>query len=83
MDSSRRRRSPPKRRRHSLKQPPRRVRQMSPVGSRATWLNPGIEGADDSVLGAERTEALIRRVNTLEEVATVRELLPFLTGERG
>ena len=31
------------------------------------------------VLGAERTEALIRRVNVLEEVDDVRSLRPFLT----
>ncbi len=31
------------------------------------------------VLGAERTEAVIQRVNALENLASVRELLPFLT----
>jgi hypothetical protein len=31
------------------------------------------------VLGAERTEALIRRVNALEDVADIRELRPLLT----
>ena len=33
------------------------------------------------VLGAEKTEAIIRRVNALEELADVRELRPFLTRE--
>ena len=33
------------------------------------------------VLGAEKTEGVIRRVNALEAVADVRELRPFLTGE--
>jgi 2-methylcitrate dehydratase PrpD len=32
------------------------------------------------VLGAQRTEALIRRVNDLEAVKSVRELAPLLTG---
>jgi 2-methylcitrate dehydratase PrpD len=32
------------------------------------------------VLGADRTDALIRRVNTLEDVKSVRELRPLLTG---
>ena len=32
------------------------------------------------VLGAERTEALIRRVNALEDLKSVRELRPLLTG---
>jgi 2-methylcitrate dehydratase PrpD len=31
------------------------------------------------VLGAERTEAIIQRVNALEELDNVRKLLPFLT----
>ncbi|PYS20454.1 MAG: MmgE/PrpD family protein, partial [Acidobacteria bacterium] len=31
------------------------------------------------VLGAERTEAVIQRVNTLEELSDVRRLRPFLT----
>jgi 2-methylcitrate dehydratase PrpD len=31
------------------------------------------------VLGAQRTEAVIQRVNTLEQVANVRELRPLLT----
>jgi 2-methylcitrate dehydratase PrpD len=31
------------------------------------------------VLGAERTEAIIKRVNALEELENVRELRPFLT----
>ena len=30
------------------------------------------------VLGAERTEEVIRRVNALEQLADVRELRPFL-----
>ncbi|MEO8259469.1 MAG: MmgE/PrpD family protein [Acidobacteriota bacterium] len=32
------------------------------------------------VLGAERTDALIRRVNALEDLKSVRELRPLLTG---
>jgi 2-methylcitrate dehydratase PrpD len=32
------------------------------------------------VLGAERTEELIRRVNELEKLADVRELRPLLAG---
>ena len=43
-------------------------------------VNGKARGLMTPVLGAERTEAVIRRVNTLEEVATVRELLPFLAG---
>ena len=35
----------------------------------------------EPVLGAERTEDIIRRVNALEELGDVRELRPFLTGE--
>jgi len=31
------------------------------------------------VLGAMRTEAVIQRVNALEELDDVRKLLPFLT----
>jgi 2-methylcitrate dehydratase PrpD len=31
------------------------------------------------VLGAERTEAIIERVNALEQLDNVRKLLPFLT----
>ena len=31
------------------------------------------------VLGADRTEALIRRVNALEDLKSVRELRPLLT----
>ena len=31
------------------------------------------------VLGAERTEALIRRVNSFDEVSNVRDLRPLLT----
>jgi len=31
------------------------------------------------VLGAERTEAIIQRVNSLEELDDVRKLRPFLT----
>jgi 2-methylcitrate dehydratase PrpD len=43
-------------------------------------VNGKARGLMTPVLGAERTEAIIRRVNTLEEVATVRDLLPFLAG---
>jgi 2-methylcitrate dehydratase PrpD len=32
------------------------------------------------VLGTERTEEVIRRVNVLEKLNEVRELLPFLAG---
>jgi 2-methylcitrate dehydratase PrpD len=35
----------------------------------------------EPVLGAERTEEIIRRVNALEELGDVRELWPFLAGE--
>jgi len=35
----------------------------------------------EPVLGAERTEEIIRRVNALEDVVDVRELRPFLAGE--
>jgi len=35
----------------------------------------------EPVLGAERTEEIIRRVNALEDMADVRELRPFLTGD--
>ena len=42
-------------------------------------VNEKARGLMAPVLGADRAEAIIRRVNTLEEVATVRELLPFLT----
>jgi hypothetical protein len=31
------------------------------------------------VLGTERTEAIIERVNALEQLDNVRSLLPFLT----
>ena len=33
----------------------------------------------EPVLGASRTDAVIQRVNNLEGVASIRELLPFLT----
>jgi 2-methylcitrate dehydratase PrpD len=36
----------------------------------------------EPVLGAERTEEIIRRVNALEEMDDARELRPFLAGER-
>jgi 2-methylcitrate dehydratase PrpD len=42
-------------------------------------VNEKARGLMAPVLGAERAEAIIRRVNTLEEVAAVREMLPFLT----
>jgi 2-methylcitrate dehydratase PrpD len=42
-------------------------------------VNEKARGLMTPILGAERTEAIIRRVNTLEEIGTVRELLPFLT----
>jgi hypothetical protein len=32
------------------------------------------------VLGAKRTEEVIRRVNALEQLANVRELRPLLAG---
>ncbi|HEY6359482.1 MAG TPA: MmgE/PrpD family protein [Vicinamibacterales bacterium] len=38
-----------------------------------------VRGLMAPVIGAERTEALIRRVNTLEELSNIRELLPLMT----
>ena len=35
----------------------------------------------EPVLGAERTEEIVRRVNALEELDDVRDLRPFLAGE--
>jgi hypothetical protein len=35
----------------------------------------------EPVLGAERTEEIIWRVNALEEMVDVRELRPFLAGD--
>jgi len=32
------------------------------------------------VLGAQKADALIQRVNTLEELKSVRELIPLLAG---
>jgi 2-methylcitrate dehydratase PrpD len=42
-------------------------------------VNAKVRGLMTPVLGAERTEALIRRVNTLDEVSNVRDLRPLLT----
>ncbi len=42
-------------------------------------VNAKVRGLMAPVLGAERTEAVIRRVNTLEQVANVRELRTLLT----
>ena len=42
-------------------------------------VNAKVRGLMAPVLGAERTEALIRRVNTLEEVSNIRDLRPLLT----
>jgi 2-methylcitrate dehydratase PrpD len=41
-------------------------------------VNAKVRGLMTPVLGATRTEALIRRVNTLEQVANVRELRPLM-----
>ena len=43
-------------------------------------VNAKARGLMTPVLGAERTEAIIRRVNALEEMQNVRELIPLLTG---
>ena len=43
-------------------------------------VNAKARGLMAPVLGAERTEALIQRVNALEELKSVRELRPLLTG---
>jgi 2-methylcitrate dehydratase PrpD len=45
----------------------------------AEAVNAKVRGLMAPVLGKERTEALIRRVHTLEEVGDVRELRPLLT----
>jgi 2-methylcitrate dehydratase PrpD len=42
-------------------------------------VNAKVRGLMTPVLGAERTEALIRRVNTIDEVSNVRDLRPLLT----
>jgi 2-methylcitrate dehydratase PrpD len=42
-------------------------------------VNAKVRGLMTPVLGAQRTESLIRRVNTLEEVANIRELRPLMT----
>ena len=42
-------------------------------------VNAKVRGLMTPVLGAERTEALIRRVNTLEDVSNIRDLRPLLT----
>jgi 2-methylcitrate dehydratase PrpD len=42
-------------------------------------VNAKVRGLMVPVLGAERTEALIRRVNTLDDVSNIRELRPLLT----
>ena len=44
-------------------------------------VNEKARGLMAPVLGAERTEEVIRRVNALEELKDVRELRPFLAGE--
>lgn len=44
-----------------------------------TSVNTKVRDLLEPVLGAPRTEAVIKRVNDLEGVANVRELLPFLT----
>jgi 2-methylcitrate dehydratase PrpD len=43
-------------------------------------VNAKVRGLMAPVLGAERTEAVIRRVNALEELRSVRELIPLLAG---
>ena len=42
-------------------------------------VNAKVRGLMTPVLGAERTEALIRRVNSFDEVSNVRDLRPLLT----
>jgi len=42
-------------------------------------VNAKARGLMEPVLGARRTEAVIQRVNALEGLANVRELVPFLT----
>jgi 2-methylcitrate dehydratase PrpD len=42
-------------------------------------VNEKARGLMTPVLGRERTEAVITRVNRLEELRSVRELLPLLT----
>ncbi|HZA21207.1 MAG TPA: hypothetical protein VFA32_01130, partial [Dehalococcoidia bacterium] len=42
-------------------------------------VNAKVRDLLEPVLGATRAEAIIEQVNGLESVATVRELLPFLT----
>lgn len=44
-------------------------------------VNAKVRDLMSPVLGASRTEAVIQRVNDLEKIASVRELLPFLTVE--
>jgi hypothetical protein len=39
-----------------------------------------VRGLMTPVLGRDRTEAVISRVNALEDLAHVRDLVPFLTG---
>jgi hypothetical protein len=41
-------------------------------------VNEKARGLMAPVLGAQRTETLIQRVNALEDVANVRELIPLL-----
>ena len=41
-------------------------------------VNAKVRGLMSPVIGATRTEALIRRINTLEQVANVRELRPLM-----
>jgi 2-methylcitrate dehydratase PrpD len=42
-------------------------------------VNDKVRGLMTPVLGAQRTESLIRRVNALEEVSNIRDLLPLMT----
>jgi 2-methylcitrate dehydratase PrpD len=42
-------------------------------------VNEKARGLMTPVLGADRTDALIRRVNAIEEMPSVRDLLPLLT----
>jgi 2-methylcitrate dehydratase PrpD len=44
-------------------------------------VNAKVRDLMEPVLGASRTAAVIERVNNLETLASVRELLPFLTLE--
>ena len=44
-------------------------------------VNAKARGLLEPVLGKSRTEEVIQRVNGLEDVANISELIPFLTGD--